>query len=125
MYDLKDSKPFETEEDDFDTKMASDISFSGNIRFAKPFMIKGKMSGNIEATSDLLVDLDADVNADIIADRILVRGKVRGNIKGYRLVYVASSGTVIGDIISSQVVLEPGSTFTGKCSMTNAVEGGL
>ncbi|MBP5358878.1 MAG: polymer-forming cytoskeletal protein [Treponema sp.] len=123
MYDLKDSMPFETEEDDFDTIMASDISFSGNIRFAKPFMIKGKMSGNIEATSDLLVDLDADVNADIIADRILVRGKVRGNIKGYRLVYVASSGTVIGDIISSQVVLEPGSTFTGKCSMTNAVEG--
>ena len=75
MYDLKDSMPFETEEDDFDTIMASDLSFSGNIRCAKPFMIKGKMGGNIEATSDLLVDLDADVNADIISELLDLQGR--------------------------------------------------
>lgn len=119
MFELKDNMPFETEEDDFDTVMASDIAFSGNLKFAKPFMIKGRMSGNIEATSDLLVDTDAEVNADIIADRILVRGKIKGNIKGFKLVYVASTGTVNGDITSEQVVLEPGSSFSGKCTMTN------
>ena len=48
MYDIKDSKAFDTDEEDFDTVMASDITFTGNIRFAKPFMIKGKMSGNID-----------------------------------------------------------------------------
>ncbi len=122
MFELKDSMPFETEEDDFDTVMASDITFSGKIKFTKPFMIKGKMNGNIEATSDLLVDLDAEINADIVADRVLVRGKVKGNVNGYKLVYVAASGTVIGDIKSAQVVLEPGSTFSGKCSMTNVPE---
>ena len=119
MFDIKDAAPFETEEDDFDTVMASDISFSGNIRFAKPFMIKGKMSGNIEATSDLLIDTNAEVTADIIADRILVRGTVVGNIEGRHLVYVTSTGSVTGDILSAQVVLEPGSSFTGKCSMVH------
>ncbi len=119
MYDLKDSKPFLTDEEDYDTVMASDISFTGNIRFAKPFMIKGNVTGSIEATSDLLVDSDAVVNADIVTDRVLVRGKVNGNIKGRGLVYVTSSGSVNGDISSAQVVIEPGAVFSGKCSMGN------
>lgn len=119
MFDLKDSSPFETEEEDFDTVMASDISFTGNIKFTKPFMIKGKMNGNIEATSDLLIDVDAEVHAkSIVADRILIRGTVTGDIKGYKLVYVTSSGSVEGDITSAQVVLEPGSVFSGRCTMT-------
>lgn len=118
MFDVRDSQQFDTDEEDFDTVMASDISFSGTIRFTKPFMIKGKMNGSIEATSDLLIDSEAEVNADIIADRVLVRGKVKGNIIGKKLVYVTASGSVNGDITSGQVVLEPGSSFTGKCSMT-------
>lgn len=118
MFEIKDSTPFETDEEDFDTVMASDISFTGTIRFAKPFMIKGKVNGNIEATSDLLIDTAAEVNADISAERVLVRGRVKGNISGKKVVYVSSTGSVFGDISSSQVVLETGSRFTGKCSMT-------
>lgn len=116
MFDVKDIDQFEAEED-FDTIMASDITFTGTIKFSKPFMIKGRMSGTINATSDLLIDTDSVVDADIAADRILVRGKVKGNIKGNRLVYVASSGSVEGDIEAAQVVLEPGSNFSGKCTM--------
>jgi cytoskeletal protein CcmA (bactofilin family) len=47
-----------------------------------------------------------------------VRGKVEGNIKAKKLVFVTANGSVIGDISSAQVVLEPGSTFTGRCVMT-------
>ena len=97
--------------------MASDISFSGKIRFTKPFMIKGKVSGKIEADSDLVIAQDAVVKADIVAERILVRGKVEGNITGKSMVFVTSNGSVDGDITSQQVVLEPGSNFTGRCTM--------
>ena len=120
MYDIKDSRAFDTDEDDYDTVMASDLTFFGTIRFTKPFMIKGKMSGTIEAASDLLIDTDAIVNADISTDRVLVRGKVTGNVTGRQLVYVTSTGSVKGDITSAQVVLEPGSMFTGKCTMSQA-----
>ncbi len=120
MFDIKDLAPFDTDEEDFDTVMASDISFTGSIKFAKPFMIKGKMNGIIDSTSDLLIDTDAEVNADIVADRVLVRGKVKGNIRGNNLVYVTSTGSVIGDVTSKQPVLEPGSVFSGKCTMLQA-----
>ena len=119
MFDDKSLVPFETEEDDFDTVMAKDITFTGRIHFEKPFMIKGHVNGSIDATSDLLIDTDAEVNADIVADRVLIRGKVKGNVNGYKLVYITSTGSITGDISSAQVVLEPGSTFFGRCTMFN------
>ncbi|MFA6938355.1 MAG: polymer-forming cytoskeletal protein [Treponema sp.] len=117
MFDVKDTALFELDENDFDTVMANDIAFTGSIKFAKPFMIKGKMNGSIEATSDLVIDTNAEVNADIVADRVLIKGKVKGNISGKKMIFVTATGSVTGDLTSVQVVLEPGSSFTGKCSM--------
>ncbi len=119
MFDVKDADLFDLEEEDFDTILASDITFHGNIRFTKPFMIRGNVSGSIEATSDLVIDTNALVNAGISASRVLVRGKVDGNITGRDLVFVSATGSVNGDITAKQVVLEPGSRFSGKCTMTN------
>lgn len=118
MFDVKDSDFFDVEEEDFDTILASDIKFQGTIRFSKPFMIRGVVTGSIDATSDLVVDTNAVVSAGINAQRVLVRGKVDGNIVAKELVFVTASGSVNGDIISKEVVLEPGSRFSGKCTMT-------
>ncbi|MBQ3670330.1 MAG: polymer-forming cytoskeletal protein [Treponema sp.] len=124
MFDTKDVDLFDLEEDDFDTVLADDIVFSGNIKFTKPFMIRGKVFGSIDATSDLVIDTGATVRLDsngVVADRILVRGSVEGNIMAKKLVFVSSTGSVKGDIVASQVVLEPGSLFSGRCTMTKGV----
>lgn len=117
MFDVKDSDFFDVEEEDFDTILAPDIKFQGTIKFKKPFMIRGIVTGVIDATSDLVVDSNAVVTAGINAERVLVRGKVEGNITAKTLVFVTSSGSVNGDILSKEVVLEPGSHFSGKCTM--------
>ncbi|MCR4939352.1 MAG: polymer-forming cytoskeletal protein [Treponemataceae bacterium] len=117
MFDVKDTDFFELEEEGFDTVLATDISFSGKIKFNKPFMIKGKVFGSIEATGDLVIGDKAVVKADISAGRVLVKGGLEGNINAEKLVFVSSEGSVLGDIIAPQVILEPGSHFTGKCTM--------
>ena len=119
MFDVKDSDFFDVDEEDFDTILAPDINFRGTIRFAKPFMIRGNVSGTIDATSDLVVDTNAVVNAGINASRVLVRGKVEGDIRAKDVVFVTSTGSVTGDIVSKEVVLEPGAHFSGKCTMTS------
>ena len=118
MFDVKDTDFFELEEEDFDTVLATDISFTGKIRFSKPFMIKGKVFGHVEATGDLVIDSNAVVNADIVAERVLVRGTLEGDISAKKLIFVTAEGSVKGDISAPTVVLEPGSTFCGKCTMT-------
>ena len=117
MFEQKELDFLELEEDEFDTVLATDISFDGKIQFEKPFMIKGNITGEIDATSDLVIDSTAVVKAEITAERVLVKGKVEGNIKAKKIVFVSSIGSVKGDITAKHVVLEPGSIFYGKCSM--------
>ena len=117
MYDLKDSDFFDMDEDAFDTIVEDDISFTGSVKIKKPFMIRGKIKGHIDSESDLVIDTGAVVEADITADRVLIRGKVKGNVHGEKLIFVTASGVLNGDITSQKIVLEPGSEFTGKCTM--------
>ena len=117
MFDVKDSDFFDMEDDAFDTIVEDDISFNGSIKMQKPFLIRGKITGKIETQSDLVIDTNAVVEADIKADRVLIRGKVKGNVYGDKLIFVTSTGSLDGDITTQKVVLEPGSEFTGKCTM--------
>ena len=117
MYDLKDSDFFDMDEEAYDTVVEDDIAFTGTVRMKKPFMIRGKIKGHIESESDLVVDTNAVVDADINAERVLIRGRVMGNVRANKLIFVTASGKLIGDITSKKIVLEPGSEFTGKCTM--------
>lgn len=122
MFDVKETDFFDIEDAAFDTIIEKGIKFSGVIKFVKPFMIRGNVNGKIDATSDLVVDTGAEVNADINAVRVLVKGTVHGNVSAKKLIFVSSSGILDGDITAAQVVLEPGSTFTGKCNMVKENE---
>ena len=117
MFDVKESDFFDLEDEAFDTIVEDDISFTGNIKIKKTFMIRGTVNGKIESESDLVIDTGAVVNADISAERVLIRGKVKGNVVGRKMIFVTSAGSLDGDISTSKVVLEPGCIFTGKCSM--------
>ncbi len=99
MVDNKDNDLLDLDEEDYDTVLAPDIDFTGTIQFAEPFMIKGKVSGRIDATSDLLVDSGAEVKANINAARVIIKG------------------AVIGDVTAPEVVLESGCFFSGICTM--------
>ena len=50
MFETKDADFFELDEEDFDTILSDDISFRGTIKFTKPFMIRGCVTGTIDAT---------------------------------------------------------------------------
>ena len=122
MFDVKDTDFFELEDEAFDTIVESDISFSGNIKLKKPFMVRGSINGVIDSSSDLVVDTNAVVNADINAERVLIKGNVKGNVNGQKLIFVTASGSLEGDIETQKFVLEPGSVFTGKCTMLQDVK---
>lgn len=117
MFDVKDTDFFDLEDDAFDTIVEDDISFTGNIKIKKTFMIRGKVDGNIVSEGNLVIDTNAVVNANISAERVLIRGKVKGNVIGNKLIFVTASGSLDGDITTGKVVLEPGCNFSGKCTM--------
>jgi cytoskeletal protein CcmA (bactofilin family) len=111
------------EDTDFDTILSSDIDFSGTLHFEKPFLIRGKVSGEINASGLLVVDEDAVVNANIYALRVLVRGQVKGDVTAIEKVEIALTGKLLGNVTAPEIFMETGCVFNGRCTMTgkNAV----
>jgi len=106
------------EDSDFDTILSKDISFSGTLNFEKPFLIRGRMSGNINAKGFLVVDEDAVVEANIKACRVIIRGSVTGDVSATEKVEVAVTGKLIGNVKAPEILMETGCTFNGLCTMT-------
>ena len=105
------------EDTDFDTILSPDIDFTGTLRFEKPFLIRGKVSGEINATGLLVVDENAIVNANIQALRVLVRGQVKGDITAVEKVEVTLTGKLSGNVTAPEIFMESGCIFNGRCTM--------
>jgi len=110
------------EDADFDTILSSDIDFTGSLSFEKPFLIRGKVSGEINATGLLVIDEDAVVNANIQALRVLVRGQVKGDITAVEKVEVTATGKLTGNVTAPEIYMETGCIFNGHCTMIGKTE---
>ena len=106
-------------DDDFDTILSTDIDFSGTLVFEKPFLIRGRVSGEIQTQGILVIDEEAVVNANIHAARVLLRGSVRGDITATEKVEVAVTGKLEGNVTAPEIFMETGCVFNGRCTMVN------
>jgi len=106
------------EDEDFDTILSQDINFSGTLNFEKPFLIRGRLSGNIAARGLLVVDEEAVVEANINASRVVIRGSVKGDITATEKVEVSITGKLMGNVTAPEIFMETGCVFNGRCTMT-------
>jgi cytoskeletal protein CcmA (bactofilin family) len=106
------------EDEDFDTILSEDIDFSGTLNFEKPFLIRGKVSGDIAARGLLVVDEGAVVHANINASRVIIRGQVKGDVRADEKVEVTITGKLEGNVTAPEIFMETGCVFNGRCTMT-------
>ena len=106
------------EDEDFDTILSPDIDFTGTLHFEKPFLIRGKVSGEISARGILVIDEEAVVNANINASKVIIRGQVKGNVSAEENVEVTASGKLTGNVSAPEIFMETGCVFNGRCTMT-------
>ena len=118
FYSMTDVHNDALEDEDFDTILSENINFSGTLNFEKPFLIRGKVSGNIIARGLLVVDEEAVVNANINAPRVVIRGSVKGDVTASEKVEVTITGKLEGNVKAPEIFMEAGCTFNGQCTMT-------
>mgnify|MGYP000020752621 CR=1 FL=1 len=112
---------FDMEEEDYDTVLAKDIEFEGNVELKKPLMIKGIFSGEIISESALSIEDGAVVKADVKVDSLVIKGSLKGNVVANTVIRLFSTGKLIGDVTAPEVVLDSGCYFTGNCRMTKEI----
>ena len=106
------------EDEDFDTILSPDIDFSGILNFEKPFLIRGKVSGEIDAGGLLVVDEGASVDADIKTSRVIIRGLVKGDVIATEKVEITVTGRLEGNVTAPEIFMDTGCVFNGRCTMT-------
>jgi cytoskeletal protein CcmA (bactofilin family) len=109
-------------DEEFDTILAEDIEFDGVLNFEKPFLIRGKLSGQIDARSLLVIDEGAVVEADIKTSALVIRGTVKGNVTASERVEVTVTGKLTGNVRAPEILMETGCVFNGLCTMTKETE---
>lgn len=93
------------------TLIKGDISASGDIR------IDGELVGNINAKGRLVIGPQGKVDGEVNCNNIEVSGYIKGKINVSELLTMKASSQIYGDIVAGKLSIEPGSLFTGNCSM--------
>lgn len=107
----------EIDERELDTVLAEDISFTGELTFTKPLMIKGYFRGDIKSSGDLYIGPEAAVEAKILAKNVHLRGTIKGNVVAAEKIELHSGSRIEGDMTSPEIIMEPGARFNGICTM--------
>lgn len=98
------------------TLIKGDIAANGDIR------IDGELVGNIDAKGRLVIGPKGKVEGEINCNNIEVSGYIKGKVKVVELLTMKSSAKIYGEIIAGKLSVEPGSLFTGTCTMGDSIE---
>ncbi len=94
------------------TTVEGNIESQGNVR------IEGKVIGNINTKSKLVMSETAQVEGNIIAQNAEIAGLIKGKIEVADLLVLKVSATINGDILTAKLAVEPGANFNGICKMS-------
>ncbi len=77
--------------------------------------IRGRQTGNIRSDESVVIEEGAVITGDVTAPQIRVAGLLHGTAVTYDLI-VTRSGQIWGDVMASQIQLEPGGQIQGWIS---------
>ena len=89
----------------------------GELEFKNTFRLDGRVEGQIQSSSELLIGETGSVEGEIDVGRCVVGGEVRGTIRAAEQVVLHSSAKVWAEIFASALVMEEGAFLEGKVTM--------
>ena len=93
------------------TSIIGDINSKGDIR------IDGILKGSINTEGKVVLGEEGVIEGDVVCVDADVSGTINAKITVSQLLSLKSTAKLKGDIITNKLSIEPGSAFTGSCSM--------
>jgi len=93
------------------TEIKGDLICEGDIR------IDGRVDGTVRVGQRLVIGESGIINGNIKAGNAIVAGNVNGNIQSSQTTVLHGKSSVKGDIYTSQIIIESGARFNGRCVM--------
>ena len=90
----------------------------GKIRSQGSVRIDGKVIGEVIASESLAIGVMGEVEGNVTGKNITIGGKVRGAVSADEKVEFESKSIVRGDVRATRLIIDEGSIFDGKVSMS-------
>ena len=93
------------------TVIEGEIKSNGDIR------IDGSIFGSITSKAKVVLGATGAIEGDIACQNADISGVLKGKTTVTDLLFLKSTSKVIGDIVTTKLVVEAGAIFTGSCNM--------
>lgn len=97
------------------TKIKGSLTSENDIR------VSGKVDGEINCKSKLIVTSKAEVEGDVFSVDADISGNVEGTLKVSNKLILRQSANVGGDIYTKTLVVEEGAQLNGACKMGETI----
>jgi cytoskeletal protein CcmA (bactofilin family) len=96
---------------DAGTVVEGDIKSQGDIR------VDGTVYGSVSSKAKVVIGSTGVIEGDMSATNADVSGSIRGKTTISDLLFLKSSASILGDIVTGKLIVEAGASFTGSCNM--------
>ena len=117
FFDSTKASPNETAARAGTTVIGPDVILKGNLKSAGDVVIAGVFEGDVACDGRVTIAAGATLIGAVGAAEVVLGGKVQGNSVATKTLTLLSSAEVRGDVTTPQIVIEPGATFVGRCTM--------
>ena len=98
--------------------VGSAIVIHGEVRGGQDLLVNGQIEGKVSlANQGITVGREGRIKADMYAKLISIEGYVEGTVQGEEKIILRGTGSVRGNLIAPQVILEEGCRFKGSIDM--------
>ncbi|PTN10510.1 polymer-forming cytoskeletal protein [Mangrovibacterium marinum] len=98
------------------TVITGDIKSEGDMR------IDGELNGNITSNGRVVIGHTGKVTGEVSCKNCELAGYVKGKIIIEQLITLKATSTVLGEIATDKLSIEPGAVFSGNCTMENQAQ---
>lgn len=101
-----------------DSVVGGNARFKGELNTSGSVNIIGEFEGKIISTGEVLISPGSKVTGEIHGGVVVVSGRVDGNITAKDCLEITKTGRVHGDLTGGKIIIEEGSSYQGKVSVT-------
>ncbi len=99
------------------TYIDESCELSGQLQFKDTVRIDGRVEGEIEGLSGVIIGKTGRIRAKIQSDTVVVQGTVEGDIFARSKITLHETARVEGELRSAGIIIEDGAQFTGRIAI--------
>jgi cytoskeletal protein CcmA (bactofilin family) len=104
------------------TVIGSDTAIKGDIKSRGDIVVSGVVEGEVASDAKIVVAAGGAVTGRLVAVEVVVEGKLTGDVSASKSASLLNGSELRGDISTQVIMIEPGATFVGRCSMPETAQ---